>query len=152
MARMAAATAPTQSLKAIMPEHITPRLRRPGPRARAALSHVHRMDGRPRYFISIAADIACVHPRTLRIYEDEGLLRPHRRNRLRLYSDIDLEKVRLIRFLTRQHGVNLAGVRIILQLHERGQINLHQVYPDLDQTEASETDSSIATPTTGASQ
>jgi len=107
---------------------------RPGPRARADSQLPKKQPSaahRPRYFISIAADIACVHPRTLRIYEDEGLLSPHRRNRLRLYSDHDLEQVRLIRFLTRQQGVNLAGVRIILKLHELGLIDIRQVYPVL---------------------
>ncbi len=66
---------------------------------------------RPCYFISIAAELAAVHPRTLRIYEEEGLLAPKRRNNLRLYSEADIERVRLIRFLTQRQGVNLAGVR-----------------------------------------
>ena len=121
----------TRLRQAKMPEYVLTRTTRPGPRARAASPRVSEADKRPRYFISIAADIVAVHPRTLRIYENEGLLQPHRRNRLRLYSEFDLEKVRLIRLLTRQHGVNLAGVRIILQLHERGQIDVRRLSPTL---------------------
>ena len=59
---------------------------------------------RPRYFISIAAELASVHPRTLRIYEEEGLVCPQRRNNLRLYSEADIKRVRIIRFLTRRQG------------------------------------------------
>ncbi len=76
---------------------------------------------RPRYIISIAAELASCHPRTLRIYEEEGLLSPQRRNNLRLYSEADIKRVRIIRFLTRRQRVNLAGVRVILQLEALGQ-------------------------------
>ena len=69
------------------------------------------------YVISVAANIAGVHPRTLRIYEEEGLLQPVRTpTNIRLYSDDDILRVRAIRYLTRRRGVNLAGVKIILQL------------------------------------
>jgi MerR family transcriptional regulator/heat shock protein HspR len=71
----------------------------------------------PVYIISVAANLAGVHPRTLRIYEDEGLLQPVRTaSNIRLYSDGDIERVRCIRYLTRRRGVNLAGVKMILQL------------------------------------
>jgi MerR family transcriptional regulator/heat shock protein HspR len=71
----------------------------------------------PVYVISVAANLAGVHPRTLRIYEDEGLLQPVRTaSNIRLYSDGDIERVRCIRYLTRRRGVNLAGVKMILQL------------------------------------
>ena len=83
---------------------------------------------RPRYFISIAAELASVHPRTLRIYEEEGLLCPHRRNNLRLYSEADIERVRVIRFLTRRQGVNLAGVKVILQLEALGKIRVYDLF------------------------
>ena len=69
------------------------------------------------YVISIAASLAGVHPRTLRIYEEEGLLEPARTaTNIRLYSEGDIQRVRCIRYLTRRRGVNLAGVKMILQL------------------------------------
>ncbi len=72
---------------------------------------------RPVYVISIAANLAGCHPRTLRIYEEEGLLEPVRTDtNIRLYSDDDLQRVRVIRYLTQVRGVNLAGVRMLLQL------------------------------------
>jgi len=87
---------------------------------------------RPRYFISIAAELARVHPRTLRIYEEEGLLCPHRRNNLRLYSEADIRRVRIIRFLTRRQGVNLAGVKVILQLEALGKIRVYDLFDEGD--------------------
>ncbi|HKW77715.1 MAG TPA: MerR family transcriptional regulator [Candidatus Limnocylindria bacterium] len=72
---------------------------------------------RPVYVISIAANLAGCHPRTLRIYEEVGLLEPVRTDtNIRLYSDEDLERVRVIRYLTQVRGVNLAGVKMLLQL------------------------------------
>jgi MerR family transcriptional regulator/heat shock protein HspR len=71
------------------------------------------------YVISIAAGLAGCHPRTLRIYEEEGLLDPVRTDtNIRLYSDEDLERVRAIRYLTQTRGVNLAGVKLLLQLRD----------------------------------
>jgi MerR family transcriptional regulator/heat shock protein HspR len=87
---------------------------------------------RPRYFISIAAELAAVHPRTLRIYESEGLVCPQRRNNLRLYSEADIERVRIIRFLTRRQGVNLAGVKVILQLESLGKIRVYDLFDEAD--------------------
>jgi MerR family transcriptional regulator, heat shock protein HspR len=83
---------------------------------------------RPRYIISIAAELSSCHPRTLRIYEEEGLLLPQRRNNLRLYSEADIQRVRIIRFLTRRQGVNLAGVRVILQLEAIGKIRVYDLF------------------------
>ena len=74
---------------------------------------------RPVYVISVAAEITGLHPRTLRIYEERGLLAPVRRNRIRLYSDQDIERVRVIRQLIEAHRLNLAGVRLILEVFER---------------------------------
>jgi MerR family transcriptional regulator/heat shock protein HspR len=74
---------------------------------------------RPVYVISIAAEITGLHPRTLRIYEERGLLAPVRRNRIRLYSEEDIERVRIIRQLIEAHRLNLAGVRLILDVYER---------------------------------
>jgi MerR family transcriptional regulator/heat shock protein HspR len=74
---------------------------------------------RPVYVISIAASIAGCHPRTLRIYEEEGLVDPVRTDsNIRLYSDEDLQRVRIIRYLTQQRGVNLAGVKLLLQFRD----------------------------------
>ena len=87
---------------------------------------------RPRYFISIAAELAAVHPRTLRIYDEEGLVCPQRRNNLRLYSEADIERVRIIRFLTRRQGVNLAGVKVILQLEALGKIRVYDLFDEAD--------------------
>jgi MerR family transcriptional regulator, heat shock protein HspR len=74
---------------------------------------------RPVYVISIAASLAGCHPRTLRIYEEEGLVEPVRTDsNIRLYSDEDLQRVRVIRYLTQQRGVNLAGVKMLLQFRD----------------------------------
>ncbi len=71
------------------------------------------------YVISIAAGLAGCHPRTLRIYEEEGLLEPVRtETNIRLYSDDDLQRVRVIRYLTQVRGVNLAGVKLLLQFQD----------------------------------
>ena len=80
------------------------------------------------YVISVAAEIIGVHPRTLRIYEERGLVNPVRRNRIRLYSDEDIERVRLIRQLIEGHQLTLAGVRLILEVYER----LHDRADDLE--------------------
>ena len=72
----------------------------------------------PVYVISIAADLLGCHPRTLRIYEEHGLLAPSRRHRIRLYSEQDIERGRLIRFLIEERGLNLAGVRLVLEIQE----------------------------------
>jgi MerR family transcriptional regulator/heat shock protein HspR len=78
---------------------------------------------RPVYVISIAASLAGCHPRTLRIYEEEGLLDPVRTDtNIRLYSDEDLERVRTIRYLTQIRGVNLAGVKLLFQLRGAGDL------------------------------
>jgi hypothetical protein len=75
---------------------------------------------RPVYVISVAASLVSVHPRTLRIYEGEGLVCPARtRTNIRLYSENDLRQILWIRHLTQNLGVNLAGVRVLFQLEER---------------------------------
>ncbi len=76
-----------------------------------------RHDERAVYVISVAAELAGVHPQTLRIYERKGLLRPERtRGNSRRYSDRDIERLRMIQELTQAQGVNLAGVRRIMQM------------------------------------
>lgn len=75
---------------------------------------------RPVYIISVAASIVSVHPRTLRIYEEEGLICPARTpTNIRLYSENDVRRIMWIRHLTQNLGVNLAGVRILFELEER---------------------------------
>ena len=75
---------------------------------------------RPVYVISVAATLVSAHPRTLRIYEDEGLLCPARTpSNIRLYSENDIRRITWIRHLTRERGVNLAGIRILFELEER---------------------------------
>ena len=75
---------------------------------------------RPVYVISVAATLVAAHPRTLRIYEDEGLICPARTpTNIRLYSDEDIRRITWIRHLTRERGVNLAGIRLLFELEER---------------------------------
>src|SRR5918912_2597679 len=82
------------------------------------------MDGsdgydRPRYMISVAAELVGVHPQTLRIYEQKGLVRPGRTaGGTRLYSERDLDRLRLIQRLTTELGLNLAGVERVLVLED----------------------------------
>jgi MerR family transcriptional regulator/heat shock protein HspR len=77
------------------------------------------MDDRPRYMISVAADLVGMHPQTLRIYETKGLIRPKRtKGNTRLYSELDLERLRLIQQLTNDLGLNLAGVEQVLRLQD----------------------------------
>src|SRR6187549_3674875 len=87
---------------------------------------------RPVYVISVAAELVRVHPRTLRIYELEGLICPSRtRTNIRLYSENDIRRVLWIRHLTRNMGVNLAGVRVLFELEERlGTRILELLYED----------------------
>ena len=82
--------------------------------------------------ISVAAELVRVHPRTLRIYELEGLICPARtRTNIRLYSENDIRRVLWIRHLTRNLGVNLAGVRVLFELEERlGMRILETLYED----------------------
>lgn len=87
---------------------------------------------RPVYVISVAAELVRVHPRTLRIYEVEGLVCPARTpTNIRLYSENDIRRVTWIRHLTQNLGVNLAGVRILFELEERlGMRILEKLYQD----------------------
>jgi MerR family transcriptional regulator, heat shock protein HspR len=74
----------------------------------------------PVYVISVAAAILEVHPQTLRYYERAGLVRPSRsRGNIRLYSQEDIERLRLIQRLMDDLGVNLAGVEVIMNMTER---------------------------------
>ena len=76
-----------------------------------------RREERAVYIISVAAELAGVHPQTLRIYERKGLLRPQRTSgNSRRYSEHDIERLRTIQELTQAEGVNLAGVKRIMQM------------------------------------
>jgi MerR family transcriptional regulator/heat shock protein HspR len=76
-------------------------------------------DTRPRYMISVAAELVGMHPQTLRIYESKGLVRPQRTSgNTRLYSESDLERLKLIQRLTTELGLNLAGVERVLALED----------------------------------
>jgi MerR family transcriptional regulator/heat shock protein HspR len=78
------------------------------------------MDDRPRYMISVAAELVGMHPQTLRIYEAKGLVNPGRTaGNTRLYSEADLERLRLINRLTTELGLNLAGVEHVIRLEEQ---------------------------------
>ena len=75
----------------------------------------------PRYVISVAARLVGVAPHTLRLYEQKGLLQPARlHGRNRLYSDADIVRLRRIAELARQ-GVNLAGIKLVLEMEEQSQ-------------------------------
>jgi len=85
------------------------------------------------YMIGVVSTRYNVHPQTLRMYEKEGLLTPSRtEGKTRLYSDEDLERLEFILNLTRDLGVNLAGVEVVLTLRER----LHQMQQDLERAVA----------------
>jgi MerR family transcriptional regulator/heat shock protein HspR len=78
------------------------------------------IDERPRYMISVAAELVGMHPQTLRMYEQKGLVQPQRTaGNTRLYSEADLERLRLIQRLTGELGLNLAGVEAVLGLEEQ---------------------------------
>jgi len=78
-----------------------------------------RIDDEPVYVISIAASLADVHPQTLRIYERKGLINPARVHNRRRFSEADIEQCRLIQELTQEMGVNLAGVKMIMDMRAR---------------------------------
>src|SRR3954466_3714478 len=128
---MAMASEPTRSRPSSRPRRQEPDMtfRRPD-----------RDPERPVYVISVAASIVSVHPRTLRIYEEEGLICPARTpTNIRLYSENDVRRVMWIRHLTQNLGVNLAGVRILFELEERlGTRILERLYDEgIDRQERS---------------
>jgi len=76
-----------------------------------------RDEDRAVYIISVAAELAGVHPQTLRIYERKGIVAPHRTSgNTRRYSDRDIALLRQIQDLTQEGGINLAGVKMIIEL------------------------------------
>lgn len=83
--------------------------------------------GQPVYNISVAAELVGVHPRTLRIYEETGLVIPARtEGNTRLFSNADIELLMRIRFLIQEMGLNLAGVKLILRVEEKLHIRIEE--------------------------
>ncbi len=90
------------------------------------------MPDRGRYMISVAAELAGLHPQTLRMYEARGLIRPARTpGGTRLYSESDVEQLRLVQRLTTELGLNLAGVEHVLRLEDE----LRRLRARMDQLE-----------------
>lgn len=81
----------------------------------------------PLFMISVVSKMLGVHPQTLRLYEREGLVMPQRTKRARLYSQEDVERLAMIIRLTRELGVNRAGVDIILRLRHRLEVLQHEM-------------------------
>ncbi|HAM49433.1 MAG TPA: MerR family transcriptional regulator [Nitrospiraceae bacterium] len=81
----------------------------------------------PLFMISVVSRMLSVHPQTLRLYEREGLVTPHRTKRTRLYSQEDIERLSMILRLTRELGVNRAGVEIILRMRNRLETLQHEM-------------------------
>jgi MerR family transcriptional regulator/heat shock protein HspR len=73
----------------------------------------------PVYMIGVVVSLTQMHAQTIRLYERLGLVTPQRKNKNRLYSEADVERLRQIRRFTQDMGVNLAGVEVILKLLER---------------------------------
>ena len=104
--------------------------------------------GKAYYMISAVAQKYNIHPQTLRLYEREGLLKPSRtEGNTRLYSEEDLEQLETILALTRDLGVNLAGVEIILNMRRKMEQMQHEVNEFMEYVKRS----SPAASTTGSS-
>jgi MerR family transcriptional regulator/heat shock protein HspR len=87
--------------------------------------------GHRLYMISVVSEMLGIHPQTLRIYEREGFIKPKRSGgNTRLYSEEDVEKLEMILRLTRELGVNLAGVEVILSMREK----MEQMQLEMEQT------------------
>src|SRR5689334_24017373 len=100
------------------------------------------MNDRPMYMISVAAELVGMHPQTLRIYENKGLVRPQRTpGGTRLYSESDIERLRIIQRLTTGLGLNLAGVELVLRLEDE----LRKAHAQIDrlQSQGSEEDQKV---------
>lgn len=87
--------------------------------------------GHKLYMISVVSEMLGVHPQTLRIYEREGFIRPKRSGgNTRLYSEEDVERLEMVLRLTRELGVNLAGVEVILSMREK----MEQMQREMEET------------------
>lgn len=102
--------------------------------------------------ISVVAEMFRVHPQTLRTYEREGLLRPSRtEGNTRLYSQEDVERIELILRLTKDLGVNLAGVEVILNMRER-MVEMEQTMNEVIEAMATRMKTEMARQETGAAE
>ncbi len=119
----------------------------PAPAEPMSEGRIAKDSRRPVYVISVAATLVAAHPRTLRIYEDEGLVCPARTpTNIRLYSDEDIRRITWIRHLTRERGVNLAGIRLLFELEERlGTRILEALYTEGTRRKAAEAPAEPAT-------
>ena len=94
-------------------------------------------DDRAVFVISVAAELAGVHPQTLRMYERKGLIHPERTSgNTRRYSQSDIDIVRLIQEMTQERGMNLAGVEMVIELQrelERAQMRMEQLRREAEQ-------------------
>ncbi len=87
-----------------------------------------KREKKPLYMISVVAEMLSIHPQTLRTYEREGLIRPARTvGNTRLYSQEDVERIEMITRLTRDLGVNLAGVEVVLNMRAKMEEMKHQM-------------------------
>jgi MerR family transcriptional regulator, heat shock protein HspR len=86
------------------------------------------------FMISVVSEMLGIHPQTLRLYEREGFIKPKRsEGNTRLYSDADVEKLEMILRLTRELGVNLAGVEVILSMREKMEQMQHEMEQEIQQ-------------------
>lgn len=87
--------------------------------------------GHRLFMISVVSEMLGIHPQTLRLYEREGFIKPRRtEGNTRLYSEDDVEKLEMILRLTRELGVNLAGVEVILSMREK----MEQMQREMEET------------------
>jgi MerR family transcriptional regulator/heat shock protein HspR len=87
--------------------------------------------GHKLYMISVVSEMLGIHPQTLRIYEREGFIKPKRSGgNTRLYSEEDVERLEMVLRLTRELGVNLAGVEVILSMREK----MEQMNREMEET------------------
>ena len=87
--------------------------------------------GHKLYMISVVSEMLGIHPQTLRIYEREGFIKPKRSGgNTRLYSEEDVERLEMVLRLTRELGVNLAGVEVILSMREK----MEQMQREMEET------------------
>ena len=94
-----------------------------------------RDEEQPLYMISIVSKMLNVHPQTLRLYEREGFIRPKRTKKQRLYSEKDVEQLNFILQLTRELGVNRAGVDIIIRMRHRMEVLQNEMEEMMDHLE-----------------
>lgn len=93
-------------------------------------------DEQPVFVISVAAELSNMHPQTLRLYERKGLVVPKRTTgKSRLYSKSDIEKLKSIQYLTQEIGINLAGVKQVIELKnqlEQAEMNLRAAEAEME--------------------